>query len=310
MSRLGQLPGELMPKRACKGSDAAPLKDRLGLQMEPPSASSPQRADLLPLRAPGTLPRPGSLYRDGMHVDLQWHFHDMHKLLYAFEGAIEVESTRGRNLIPRQLAAWIPAGVPHCTSIHGIRWVSVFFTPGMVNDPEQRVRTVMVSSLMREMLREAMRWQLDGPDSAVRTAFFDAMGKLCGEWIAREANLFLPTSKDVRVKHVLDYTAQRMDLNLAAVCQHVGMSVRSLRRHLKAETGMTWEDYRHRSRLLHAISLLSETDEPVSEIAARCGFESPSAFARVFRLQMSESPRDYRHRVMGAAHDEGPRAGT
>ena len=276
-----------------------------------PSARSPQSADLLSLLAPGRAPRPGSLYRDGMHVDLQWHYHDMHKLLYAFEGAIEVESTRGRNLIPRQLAAWIPAGVPHCTSIHGIRWVSVFFTTEMVDDSEQRVRTVMVSALMREMMREAMRWSLDGGDCALRAVFFDAMGKLCTEWIEREANLFLPTSKDARVKRVLDYTAQRMDLSLAAVCQHVGTSVRSLRRHLKAETGMTWEDYRHRSLLLQAISLLSETEEPVSEIAARCGFESPSAFARVFRRQMGESPRDYRHRVMGATHDEYlPRART
>ena len=99
----------------------------------------------------------GSVSLDGMHVDLQWHFHDMHKLLCAFEGAIEVESTHGRHLVPRQLAAWIPAGVPHCTSIHGIRWVSVFFPPKMLNDPERRVRTLMVSGLMREMLREAMR---------------------------------------------------------------------------------------------------------------------------------------------------------
>jgi AraC-like DNA-binding protein len=301
--------GNTMPMRTYKAADLPTLEERLWPNMEFPSASSAQSADLLSLLPPGRVPGPGSLYRDGMHVDLQWHFHDMHKLLYAFEGAIEVESTRGRNLIPRQLAAWIPAGVPHCTSIHGIRWVSVFFTTEMVDDPEQRVRTVMVSALMREMMREAMRWPLGGPDCAVRTAFYDAMGKLCSEWIAREANLFLPTSKDARVKRALDYTAQRMDLNLAAVCQHVGISVRSLRRHLKAETGTTWDDYRHRSRLLQAVSLLSETDEPVSEIAARCGFESPSAFARVFRREMGESPRDYRHRVMGAAHDEHiPRA--
>jgi AraC-like DNA-binding protein len=272
--------------------------------LAPPSANSAQTADPMPMLAPGKVPSPGSMCRDGLHVDLKWHFHDMHKLLYAFEGAIEVESTRGRNLIPRQLAAWIPAGVPHCTSIHGIRWVSVFFTTDMVDDREQRVRTVTVSALMREMMREAMRWPLHGADSAVRTAFFEAMGKLCSEWIAREANLFLPTSKDARVKRVLDYTAQRMDLNLSAVCQHVGMSVRSLRRHLKVETGMTWEEYRHRSRLLQAVSLLSETDEPVSEIAARCGFDNPSAFARAFRLEMGESPRDYRHRVLGATHDE------
>jgi AraC-like DNA-binding protein len=284
-------------------------QDKLWPDAEPPSASSPQSAGLVPLFPTGAAPKPGSLYRDGMHVDLQWHYHDMHKLLYTFEGAIEVESTRGRNLVPRQLAAWIPAGVPHCTSIHGVRWVAVFFTKQMVEDQEQRVRTVMVSALIREMIRESMRWPINGADSVIRTAFFAAMGNLCNEWIAREANLFLPTSKDARVKRVLDYTAQRMNLNLAAVCKHVGMSARSLRRHLKAETGMTWEEYRHRSRLLQAISLLSETDESVGEIAARCGFDSPSAFARVFRLQMGESPRDYRHRVMGAIQDEpGPGA--
>jgi transcriptional regulator GlxA family with amidase domain len=60
---------------------------------------------------------------------------------------------------------------------------------------------------------------------------------------------------------------------------------------------MTWEEYRSRSRLLQAISLLSETDDSVNEIAARCGFESQSAFAKVFRLAMRESPREYRSRA-------------
>jgi len=274
--------------------------------MDVTPAGSAQEAILLPMCAPGTAPRPGSLHRDGMHVDLQWHFHDMHKLLYAFEGAIEVESTRGRNLIPRQLAAWIPAGVPHCTSVHGVRWVSLFFTTGMLDDREQRVRTLMVSSLMREMMREAMRWPIGAPDSPLRASFFDTMAKLCSEWITREANLFLPTSNDPRVKRALDYTNQRMDLNLSEVCRHAGMSERSLRRHLKTETGMTWEAYRHRSRLLQAVSLLSETDEPISEIAARCGFESPSGFAKGFRLEMGESPREYRDRVQPGLSQDVP----
>ena len=261
------------------------------------TARGPEEAALLTAYAPGTHPRAGSLFRDGMHVDLQWHFHDMHKLLYAFEGAIEVESTRGRNLIPPQMAAWIPAEVPHCTSIHGIRWVSVFFAPDMLHDSERRVRTVIVSPLMREMLRESMRWPIDAPDSIVRSNFFEAMGTLCEEWIVREARLFLPTSNDARVKRALEYTAKRMELNLPEICRHAGISVRSLRRHLKLETGMTWDAYRHRCQLLQAISLLGETDEPMSEIAARCGFESPSGFAKAFRHAMGEAPRDYRHRT-------------
>jgi AraC-like DNA-binding protein len=297
-----------MPTWAYKVADSPTLID--ARWQEPvllPPARSPQDAALLPMRAPGSRSRAGSLFRDGMHVDLNWHFHDMHKLLYALEGAIEVESTRGRNLIPRQLAAWIPAGVPHCTSIHGIRWVSVFFAPDMLRDSEGRVRTVMVSPLMREMLREAMRWPIDAPDSPVRTAFFEAMGTLCGEWIEREANLFLPTSHDARVKRALDFTAQRMNLNLSEICRYAGISVRSMRRRLKTETGMTWEAYRHRCRLLQAISLLSESDEPMSEIAARCGFESPSGFAKAFRLAMGEAPRDYRHRARSGPNEETSR---
>jgi AraC-like DNA-binding protein len=291
-----------MPKRTDQSVGVPVLKGSLWPDTPAFSpANSPQTATLFPMHAPGMIARPGSMYRDGMHADVQWHCHDMHQLSYAFEGAVAVESTRGRNLVPRQLAAWIPAGVPHCTSIHGIRWVSVFFTTEMVMDTERRVRTVIVSPLMREMMREAMRWTIGTAESPLRNSFFETMAKLCAEWITREANLFLPTSNDPRVKRALDYTTQRLDLKIAAICQHAGISTRSLRRHVKAETGMTWEAYRHRSRLLRAISLLSETNEPVSEIAARCGFDSPSAFAKVFRATMGEAPRDYRNRATDPA---------
>jgi AraC-like DNA-binding protein len=151
------------------------------------------------------------------------------------------------------------------------------------------------------MMKEAMRWPINEPDSPLRAAFFEAMAKLCEEWITREANLFLPASTDARVARVLDYTARHLELKLEEICQHAGISVRSLRRHLKAETGMTWDVFRHRSRLLRAISLLGETDEPMAEIAMRCGFESPSAFAKMFRAEMHETPRDYRSRVRGPA---------
>jgi hypothetical protein len=115
------------------------------------------KADLKSMHATGMKARPGAHCSDGMHVDSGWHYHDMHQLLYAFEGGVEVESDRGRHFIPRQLAAWIPAGVPHRTSIHQVRSGSVFFPPSMLIDREQRVRTVLVSTLMRAMMKEAMR---------------------------------------------------------------------------------------------------------------------------------------------------------
>jgi transcriptional regulator GlxA family with amidase domain len=66
-----------------------------------------------------------------------------------------------------------------------------------------------------------------------------------------------------------------------------------------AETGMTWEAYRQLSRLQRAISLLSETDVAITEVAAQCGFGTASAFSRAFRLVMQETPREYRNRLTG-----------
>lgn len=263
---------------------------------EAPQAASHLGAQPLQMYAPGAEPRAGAVCSDELDVDSHWHFHDMHQLMFTFEGATAVETERGRHLLPPQIAAWIPAGAPHRTSIHRVLG-SVFFTVDMVGDPGTRVRTVVVSALMREMMREAMRWPLHAPASRLRTDFFNTMAGLCREWIEREADLFLPTSQEPRLKRALDFTAANMSANLATVCRQAHMSERSLRRHLKAETGMTWEAYRQRCRVLRSVPLLSDGDASIAEIAADCGFESPSAFAKAFRQSMGEPPHAYRSRV-------------
>lgn len=261
---------------------------------------SPQYAELLTMYPSGRPPRPGSLCCDEVDRDSHWHFHDMHQLMYTLEDAVEVEVEGGRHLIPRQLAAWIPAGVAHRMSLHRIRSGSIFFPADMIPTPGNRIRTVRVSALMRELMRESLRWPLDGADSLLRSTFYTTLAAFCTEWIEAETDLFLPTCDEPRLKRALDLTASNMDARLPDVCRHAGMSERSLRRHLKQAAGMTWEAYRQRSRLLHAIALLSETDVSITDIAARCGFESPSAFTRAFRLTLSETPREYRVRTRNA----------
>jgi hypothetical protein len=98
-----------------------------------------------------------------MEVDSPWHVHDMHQLLYAFQGSLEVESDHTGFLIPDQFAAWIPAGAVHRTTIHRVRSGSVFFHPSMVAGAGSRVRVVLVPPLMREMIMGAMRWPISEP---------------------------------------------------------------------------------------------------------------------------------------------------
>ena len=61
-----------------------------------------------------------------------WHTHDLHQLQYAAEGVVEVEAAAAHYLLPPRQAVWIPAGVPHRTTLRRAQTVSVFFAPGLV----------------------------------------------------------------------------------------------------------------------------------------------------------------------------------
>jgi len=64
------------------------------------------------------------------------------------------------------------------------------------------------------------------------------------------------------------------------------------------ELGISLWDYLNRYRVMRAKDLLLSTDESISMIAARVGFNDPSYFGRVFRKQVGCTPQAYRdHRV-------------
>jgi AraC-like DNA-binding protein len=246
--------------------------------------------------------RAGAYISDGLDVDGPWHVHEMHQLLYAFEGTVEVEGEHARFLVPCQLAAWIPAGVVHRTHIHRVRSGSIFFQPEMIGGAGSRVRVVLVPALMREMIMGAMRWPITQPEEPVGRKYFEALAMLCAEWLEAETRLTLPTSADARIRRVMDYTREHLaTVDLSSVCRVAGLSERSLRRHFRAATGTTWEEYRRRSRLARAIVLLGDATLTIGTIAGRVGFESQGAFTRALQACIGERPSDYRKRIQSVS---------
>jgi AraC-like DNA-binding protein len=248
--------------------------------------------------APDASPQSGSLYVEEMDVNSPWHYHDMHQLTYAFKGAVEVEDCNRRYVSSRSLAVWIPADVQHRAIFHQSKTVSIFFTKDDVKSAGDRIRVFAVSPLMREMMKEVLRWPLQGQQTPLRSYFIETMALLSSEAIEHETYNVLPTSTDPRISRAFNYTLRRTDAKLSEVCAYAGMSERTLRRRIMAEVGMTWEAYRRLSRVLRAISLLRDAEVSITEVAAQCGFGSAAAFSRAFRLAMREAPREYRNRVM------------
>jgi transcriptional regulator GlxA family with amidase domain len=96
-----------------------------------------------------------------------------------------------------------------------------------------------------------------------------------------------------RLMHTLKGRFQDPDLSLASVAAEHRISKRTLY-YAFAEANTTFVHELMSLRLQHARQLLSERDLSVTEVAASCGFNDSSHFARRFRRQFGIAPAQVR----------------
>jgi AraC-like DNA-binding protein len=259
----------------------------------------PDNSGMVDMRTGGR-PGAGTFPYEGNDLVTTWHSHDLHQIEYALQGVVEVETATAHYLLPPQQAAWIPAGLPHQTTIAtAVRTVSVFFDPGLVPEAGGRARILGVAPVVREMIVYGLRWPIErsGSDAAA-DAFFAVLGRLVADALEDEAPLSLPTSTEPVVAAAMAYTNDHLDgVSAAEVSRAVGVSERTLRRQFRAELDMSWRTYLLQARLLRSMALLAEPGPTVLQVAGRVGFESASAFARAFTGRTGETPSAYRHRI-------------
>ena len=230
-----------------------------------------------------------------------------------FAGPLSVKSVIGgsaawltadrRNTIGPGAALVLNDGEPYSLEIDSrtpVETFCVFFRRGFVEDAA-RVARVPAQTL------------LDDPWS-VRPVLFERDGAVMNS-LARcrtdpENGLFalaetlaglrrLPTAKlstrDELLKRVLrgrDYMeanlgrAVRLEETARAAC----LSTFHFHRVFKSVFGEAPHEYLSRLRLELAATALQSTDEPVTSIALRCGFETPSAFTTAFRKRFGRAP--------------------
>jgi AraC-like DNA-binding protein len=243
------------------------------------------------------------------NIFYDWHAHDYHQLLYAIDGPTQIETERGRHVLPTGRAAWIPARTLHRTLISDAKGVSLYFSPDIIPDMAGRVRILVASPLMREMILHATRWPLGASEAdTLAASFLRTLALLCGEWLETELPLFLPGATLPSIQRAMDYAS----LDLAQATQAgaiaaAGMSERSFRRAFARDTGMGWRGWLAQARILMAMGLLSE-GRRVTAVAADVGYASLSAFAQAFAKLAGEPPAQFRVRQISAhAGNEGRR---
>lgn len=84
------------------------------------------------------------------------------------------------------------------------------------------------------------------------------------------------------------------DLSLERVCAAVFLSKSYLCQIFKSLLGCTFGEYVKQQRILRARTLLASTGQSIEEIAAACGFASPTYFATVFKSAVGMTPSTFR----------------
>lgn len=83
-------------------------------------------------------------------------------------------------------------------------------------------------------------------------------------------------------------------LSVGEIAQQVGCTQRTLEQRVRAELNATPQAVYRRFRMILARKLVADTDQRVSEIAARCGYENASAMTRAFKAEFGQTPRQLR----------------
>ena len=117
-----------------------------------------------------------------------------------------------------------------------------------------------------------------------------------------------PVLDPVLLASVLGYIDQNFSrsLSMTEIAQAVGRSPAHLTTMLRRATGKTLLGWVTERRINEARRLLTDTSLPVSEVALRVGYTSPSAFSRAFSRHVGESPARYRSRRKPARRSRGP----
>lgn len=245
---------------------------------------------------PDLIPHPFGLADDHATLASDWHRHARPQLLYAISGSLRLETRAALVLLPPERAAWIPAGIEHRASTgRPLRLRTVYFDR---EPPDGDIAVFEAPPLLREMARQACAWGLEPPARPEVAPFFAAFRHLVRAWADRPLRIALPSPRSPAVRRGLDRLLEHLDrpVGVADAAAAAGMSERTFQRRCRDELGVNLQSWLVNARMVRALELLADPELPIGDVALRCGYDSPAAFARVFARVVGEPPTRWRAR--------------
>ncbi len=227
------------------------------------------------------------------------HAHPRAQLLYAISGVMRIEAAAIAFTVPPTTALFVPAAMRHCVRMDGPVAMRALF---LREDAATRFATgpvvIAVSPLLREVILaacvEPLDWALGGRGHHLTELALDEIAR------ADRLPLALPMPRDARLGRVATALRARPGdpRGLDELAAEAGASPRTLARLFRAETGLSFRQWRQQARMAEALSALIN-GASLGQAAAVAGFGSQPAFGAAFRALFGKTPG--RARAPGSA---------
>ena len=243
-----------------------------------------------------SVPRPlaamPKTFNDGQEIEP--HHHPRDHFIYAVSGVMRVRTGDEAWIVPPDRAVYLPAQMDHAITMRGrVEMRTLYIERNAHRDLPHVPSVIEVSPLLRELvlalIDEPVIYDEKGRGGAAAFLILSEIAR------ARRLSLMIPMPHDARLLRVcnalLADPANRYTLD--GWTETAGASVRTLARLFENELGMSFAAWRQRVRFHNAFEAII-AGEPISEVARRNGYQSPSAFTAAFRKAMVEAPSSLR----------------
>lgn len=278
----------------------------------------------------GTADFPVACYHDDLQAEaVPWHWHEELEILIVSEGSVLAAAGGEKYHLEVGDGLFINAGVLHGDwplNAGACRLHSMVFHPRLVGgSPDSVFWQKYLQPLLTDpgrpcaVLHRNVEWQCETLD-AMERAFRAVVNEIPGyEFKTRAAlsdMMYLLVSRAPalrampkkalrsadRIKTMLQFIQDHYteDLTVEQIAASASISPSECLRCFHDMIGTTPNQYLRSQRLQRAAELLCSTGLQVTAIAAQCGFEDSSYFARSFRQIYGCGPTEFRRRALRA----------
>ena len=223
-------------------------------------------------------------------LDTGQHSHSRAQLLYAVSGVMRIETPGAAFLVPPSTALFLPADALHSIRMDGpVAMRTLFLREDAAIRAGTATAVIAVSPLLREVIlaacAEPLDWELGGRGHHLTELALDEIAR------AAALPLRLPMPRDIRLQRAIATLLRRPGdasglEDLAAVA---GASIRTLARLFRAETGLSFRQWRQQARMTEAMGALTTGASP-AKAAIIAGYASQPAFGVAFRSLFDMTP--------------------